>query len=806
MPKAVRKEPKNYGKDALAVLLLAAAAFIVLCLISYHPADPALNSASNVKHIKNLGGVIGAYTSDLLLIVFGIGAYVIAGILFIMSLLQLVGKKLKLRFREIIFYILLLFFASALVHLRFETIDIRGHAVAGGGMIGGLIGELCVHYLNRAGAFIILSALVLLAFMLATHITLINIGDVIYKVAKWAGKGAGIAIAFIANQTALVAKKIPVVLKTIFSIAHGLSKKGDELKSTIKITRPEWSNNKSTASKDVIQLDPIRQKRQQAAAKTASVPAAVNAKSATTAQAGPKILGRADLKPRRRSDDQLKFLQMNCEDYAPPPLSLLDSSDKPKAEVDENALKKQSQFLEKKLLDFQVEGKVTAIHPGPVITMYEFEPSIGTKVNQVTNLEDDLALALGGRSVRVVTHIPGKAALGIEVPNSDRETVWLKDIISSPAFEKSHSKLSFALGASTDGRPMVTDLTKMPHLLVAGATGSGKSVAIHAMITSILYKASPEEVRFILVDPKMLELTPYNGIPHLLLPVVTKPKQAIMAMRWAVKEMERRYRLLSDSGTRNIIGYNEKVRKNEITLISHEKAEEMLSQDKEAVTHTSTLPYVVIIIDELADLMMTVSQEMEETITRLAQMARAAGIHLVLATQRPSVDVITGLIKANFPARISFKTSAKHDSRTILDCIGAETLLGYGDMLFMTPSGGNFIRIHGSFVTETELSRVVSHLKQQGEPIYDESILAQPKESDLLGGDFDDMDEEVYDKAVAMVAETRQASISMIQRRLRIGYNRAARMIERMEAEGIVGPADGSKPREVLVNNFEKPA
>lgn len=794
MPPAVRsmtrKEPIDYGKDVLAVLLIVIAVFVVLCLVSYNPADPALNSISNVKHIKNLGGVVGAYSADILLTVFGISAYVIAALLFVMSLLQLVGRKLKLRVREVIFYVLLLISASSLIHLRFESIDLRGHAIAGGGMIGGLIGEILVGYLNRAGAALILSAAVLLFFMLATHITLVSIGDAVYVAAKWLVKVFGSAAGVIWGYAAQFLKKIPPFIKTVFSIGRQLAKRAAE--KDVEISKP------SGPDAETLNLEPIRQSK---VVPLRPQTAAAAKPQETEAENGPKILARADQKTRRKTDDQLKFLQMNCEGYTPPPLSLLDAPEKQKIKIDEDALKKQSQFLEKKLLDFEVEGKVTAIHPGPVITTYEFEPAVGTKINQISNLEDDLALALGGRSVRVVTHIPGKAAVGVEVPNRDREIVWLKDIISSSHYEKSASHLSLALGVGTDGRPMVTDLTKMPHLLVAGATGSGKSVAIHSIIVSILYKSSPEDVRFILVDPKMLELTPYDGIPHLLLPVVTKPKQTVAALRWAVKEMERRYRLLSACGARHIGGYNEKIRNNEVQIISHEEAGQLLTQDKEAITHTGVLPYIVIIVDELADLMMTVGQEMEEKITRLAQMARAAGIHLILATQRPSVDVITGLIKANFPARIAFKTSSKYDSRTILDTIGSETLLGAGDMLFMTPSGGNLIRIHGSYVTEPEVARIVAHLKQQGQPVYDESILAAPSESGVGAEDFDDMDEEVYDKAVALVAETKQASISMIQRRLRIGYNRAARMIERMEAEGIVGPADGSKPREVLISD-----
>jgi S-DNA-T family DNA segregation ATPase FtsK/SpoIIIE len=814
MPQAVRvakKDALDYGKDVLAVLLLVIATFVVLCLISYNPADPALNSMSNIKQIKNLGGVVGAYTADILLTVFGISAYVVAILLFVMSLLQLVGRKLKLRVREVIFYVLLLTSASSLVHLRFESIDVHGHAVAGGGMIGGLIGELLVGYLNRAGAALILSASVLLFFMLATHITLVDIGDAIYRFSKWAGKGIAAASAAIGTILFKGMKKIPPFVKTIFSIGKNIAARADAADKGVKISRPAGHDDPeetvTLAQDDIVNIDPIRSSRvvpirTQTPPKQAAAPETTEETGGT----GPRILARADTKPHKKRDDQLKFLKMSCEGYTPPPLSLLDAQEKPKMTIDEDALKKQSQFLEKKLMDFEVEGKVTAIHPGPVITMYEFEPAVGTKINQISNLEDDLALAMGGRSVRVVTHIPGKAVVGVEVPNRDRETVWLKDIVSSSHFEKSASKLSLALGVSTDGRPMVTDLTKMPHLLVAGATGSGKSVAIHSMIVSILYKSSPEDVRFILVDPKMLELTPYDGIPHLLLPVVTKPKQTVMSLRWAVKEMERRYRLLSSCGARNILGYNEKIKAKEVATISHEEAQELLAQDKEAITHTGTLPYIVVIIDELADLMMTAGQDIEDAITRLAQMARAAGIHLILATQRPSVDVITGLIKANFPARIAFKTSSKYDSRTILDTIGSETLLGNGDMLFMTPSGGNLIRIHGSLITEPEVTRIVAHLKQQGQPIYNESILAAPADSGTGAEEFDDMDEEVYDKAVALVAETRQASISMIQRRLRVGYNRAARMIERMESEGIVGPPDGSKPREVLVQNVERTA
>ncbi len=776
-----KKQTHNYRREALAILLVIFSIFLTLCLVSYHPADPAFNSVSNIEKIQNLGGVVGAYIADFLFVIFGISAYVVVGVLFTVGLSQLIGRKIKPKIGEAIAYSFLLIFIAALIHIFFETITIHGHLIAGGGIIGGLLGEISVHYLNTVGAVLVLLAGCLVAFMLATHITPSMLLKKIYAGLKKIGTGLITVFSNFGETMYVTSKKIPLVLKKIFEISKQLLTRNQP----VPASAPAKRTIPNTANRNV-----------EKPAKTA-----VFAKP-SPATAGPKILDRADLRTKKSAANQLKFDQM--DGYNPPPISLLDMNDKPKLEVDEDALKKQSLYLEQKLTDFNVKGNVTAIHPGPVITMYEFEPAIGTKINQITNLEDDLALALGGRSVRVLPHLPGKAAVGIEVPNNDREIVSLRDIISSHPFEKSHSKLSIALGAMTDGRPMVTDLTKMPHLLVAGATGSGKSVAIHSMIASLLFKCSPEDLRLILIDPKMLELSTYNGIPHLMLPVVTKPKKSILAMRWAVKEMERRYRLLSNGGARNIIGYNEKVRSGELDLVSEDLAQQMLQQDKEATPHTGPLPYIVIIIDELADLMMTVSNEMEETITRLAQMARAAGIHLILATQRPSVDVITGLIKANFPARIAFRTSARHDSRTILDAIGAETLLGCGDMLFMTPSGGKMVRVHGSFLSEKEVNRIVEHLKKQGAPVYNEEILTAPKETANGFGEIDEEDHEIYDQAIALIAETKQASISMLQRRMRIGYNRAARLIEKMEADGVVGPADGSKPREVLITDIAK--
>ena len=504
-----------------------------------------------------------------------------------------------------------------------------------------------------------------------------------------------------------------------------------------------------------------------------------------------------------------------------PPLSLLDTPPVAEKRLDKEALTMNARLLEKKLKDFGVDGEVVEICPGPVITMYEFAPGPGIKVSRIAGLADDLSMALQALSIRIVAPIPGKGVVGIELPNRDREMVSLREIFNSEEFHKGKMKLPLALGKDIAGTPLVTDLAKMPHLLVAGATGSGKSVAINTMILSLLYTSTPNDVRIIMVDPKMLELSVYEGIPHLLLPVVTNPKKASLALKWAVEEMGRRYRLMSDKGVRNIDSYNKQLEREEKELAENRAKETLVVEeveeqpelaadeaaaiqaflDKDDELDHGHLPYIVVIVDELADLMMVAGREIEESIARLAQMARAAGIHLILATQRPSVDVITGLIKANFPARISFQVSSKIDSRTILDGNGAESLLGAGDMLFLPPGTSRMQRSHGAFVSDAEVQRVVEFLKKQGKPVYEKSIL-EMKASDEKGGGDEEVDDR-YDDAVALVAEAKQASISMVQRRLRIGYNRAARIIEKMEQEGIVGPSDGtSKPREVFINKI----
>lgn len=568
----------------------------------------------------------------------------------------------------------------------------------------------------------------------------------------------------------------------------------------------------------------------------------------------------------KKAQDQFEFVG-DRKSFTLPPLDVLECDKPERSELDKDAFLSTAEKLRAKLADFGIVGEVVEIRPGPVVTMYEFLPGPGIKVSKIAALADDLAMAMEAMRVRIVAPIPGKGVVGIEVPNKDRETVFLKEIAEQDAFIKSASKLTMCVGKDIEGMPYVFDLAKAPHLLIAGTTGSGKSVAVNSMIMSILLKSTPEEVRFIMVDPKMLELSIYEGIPHLLLPVVTDPKKAALALRWAVEEMERRYQLLSEAGVRNIAGYNKLVESSatevkgtagtpeaapkkkskpkkmlvldveggdkpasngdglgvavprdddelheaqgsdapdEVPEVEAEADDEsdvpfVSASDKPEKKELKKLPYIVVIIDELADLMMVASREVETYVARLAQMARASGIHLMVATQRPSTDVVTGVIKANFPTRISFMLRSKPDSMTILGTVGAEALLGMGDMLIMPPTSAHLQRVHGAYVSENEIKKAVDHLKAQGKPVFDESIL-KPRDEDVeSGGEEDELSDELYDQALATVSEMRAVSISMLQRKMRIGYNRAARMIERMERDGVVGAADGAKPREVLI-------
>ena len=472
--------------------------------------------------------------------------------------------------------------------------------------------------------------------------------------------------------------------------------------------------------------------------------------------------------------------------YAFPPLALLDA---PKGErkIDERELMEGARLLEEKCREFSVEGTVVQIHPGPVVTTYEFKPDAGVKYSKITGLADDLCLAMQAESV-LIDRIPGKSTVGIQIPNPNREQISLREMLESDAYKRSQSKLTLALGKTIHGEPFVTDLATMPHLLIAGSTGTGKSVSVNAMLSSILFRATPDDVRLIMIDPKRLELGMYEDIPHLLTPVVVDPKQASNALRWAVREMEERYKTLAAVGVRNIEQYNRNIK-----LAQAEHDGPMVDNNGNEIR---PLPFIVVLIDELADLMMVASNEVEESIARLAQMARAVGIHLILATQRPSVDVITGLIKANLPARVSFRVSSKIDSRTILDGNGAEQLLGKGDMLYLPPASSRVVRVHGPYISEQESARLASFLRKQGKPTYDETITAEDKQT---GGELEFEKDDLYDEAARIVVSSGQASISYLQRRLRIGFSRAARLVDMMEAEGLVSAAVGGKAREVLV-------
>lgn len=780
--------------EVLGILFIALAVFTGLALFSYSPHDPSLNTSNGHALVENLGGVVGAYTADVLISIFGLASYLVVFVFFILGTFFFRESPPSLKITKVFLMFFFLAMASIFCQLQWKAVPLAGEEVMAGGLIGTLIAEPMRTYLNPVGAYLVVVALCLLTFVWGTGISLAK---------------AFIFIKRFVSACVMKLKSLFVIYAARFQktwekyqenkkLAEAAKEKSEKLKKQepVKITIPKPAPGTLTAPvpEKALKLLP---KEKPEAEKEKEEKAALVAPKEDLGE--PKVFARADAgRETKKLEDQLSFAQM-MKGFLLPPLNLLDNPELNQVTVDEESLKRNSKLLEKKLMDFGVEGRVTEIHPGPVITMYEFEPAAGIKVSKIVNLEDDLTLAMGGRSVRIVSHLQGKPAVGIEIPNHSRETVYLKEILADEKFMKAESKLTLCLGKDIEGLPFVSDLQKMPHLLVAGATGAGKSVCLNAIILSMLYKATPEEVRFIFVDPKMLELSIYQGIPHLLLPVVTEPKKAAVSLRWAVAEMERRYKLMSDAQVRNLAGYNKKIEKG---LLKDQVIPLPPGVEGEPMKHDQKLPFIVIVIDELADLMMVAGREVEEYITRLAQMARAAGIHLILATQRPSVDVITGIIKANFPARISFKVSSAHDSRTILDTIGSEHLLGMGDMLFLPPGIAKILRVHGAFVSDSEVTRVVEHLKKQGKPIYDESILnfKDTKET----AEVDDVDDELYDQAVAIVTETRQASISMVQRRLRIGYNRAARLIEKMEAAGILGPADGAKGREVLVSNFSE--
>ncbi|MFW5957531.1 MAG: DNA translocase FtsK [Desulfosalsimonas sp.] len=735
-------------KEIAGIFIFFLVVFTAISLFSYSPADPSFNHASETGRVVNFFGLAGAYTAGLLTGLFGLGAFWVPVLLFLTCIRFYTHDSRMSPWLEASGGILMLVGTGALASLFKDGYVIFGTAYPSGGMIAEPVAVIFHEYANRAGALIILLLVLVIGFILTTGISLISASRNLLRItaAAWSR-----AVIFFQGFFRLLRRfRLPL---------PGISRR--------KGKRQNSESGKDGNKKPSEVGKATGEKTHPSSKLTIQEPAPAKKASAVK-------------KPRQQELESMKIKH----GFRLPPLDFLKDIESETGEVDRQYLQEQSKLLENKLLDFGVQGNVTEVLPGPVITRYEFSPAPGVKINKIVNLSDDLALALKALSVRIIAPIPGKAVIGIEIPNKKREVVGFKDIVSSGVYQKSASRLTIALGKDIVGYPVVADLQKMPHLLIAGATGTGKSVALNTMIASILFKATPEEVKFIMIDPKRIELANYDGIPHLIAPVVTDMKKATNALFWAVREMERRYRLLSEKKVRNVDQYNAKIAKQDVP---------------EGEEPPERLPYVVIIVDELADLMMVSSRDVEVSLTRLAQMARAAGIHLILATQRPSVDVLTGLIKANFPTRLSFQVSSKIDSRTIIDTSGAETLLGDGDMLFLPPGTAKLQRIHGAFVSEDEVTKVIEFLKSQKEPEYDHQVV-EASAPEKEGGNEEDYDER-YDEAVALVTKTGQASISMVQRHLRIGYNRAARIIELMEKEGVVGPSDGVKPREVLVRN-----
>ncbi len=751
-------------RESALIAIGVVALVLFVALVTYSPDDPGYSSTGNTSVVHNRIGPVGAWVADVLFFLFGRPAFlfpVMLGAACWMLFRRVkgepgAGSRANTAVRVCGFF-LVLFSSCGLTTLHWNAGELHETA---GGVVGKLIGISLRDGVGFLGATLLLIAAWMAGLSLAFHVSWLTIID---RLGAWAWS----AVSWVRSS-----------LATRKEVAEGRERK-QARKEAVK------TEQKKAAPREKIRIEPP-----------------------------PPIVEKSE---RVEKERQVPLFDAPKPGELPP-LNLLDDPPERVALYSTEALDALSRLVEMKLKDFGIESEVVAVQPGPVVTRFELRPAPGVKASQITSLAKDLARALSVLSVRVVEVIPGKSVMGLEIANEKREVVTFGEIIRSKAYDDMQSSLALALGKDIGGQPVVADLARMPHLLIAGTTGSGKSVGINAMILSLLYKATAEHVRLIMIDPKMLELSVYEGIPHLLAPVVTDMKQAANALRWCVAEMERRYQLMAALGVRNISGFNKKVKEaNEagkpiLDPVMLQAASNDPTFDQSQIPNLTPLPYIVVVIDELADLMMIVGKKVEELIARLAQKARASGIHLVLATQRPSVDVITGLIKANIPCRIAFQVSAKVDSRTILDQMGAETLLGHGDMLYL-PSGTSMpTRVHGAFVSDSEVHRVVSALKSSTPPDYIEEVLSGPKTpipglkhednegGDLLGGGPDSIEQdELYDEAVKIVTTERKPSISYVQRRLKIGYNRAARLLEGMEAAGIVGQLQANGSREVLV-------
>jgi S-DNA-T family DNA segregation ATPase FtsK/SpoIIIE len=732
-------EANTKKHEFIGILLLIVAVLLLFCLLSYNPRDSSFDSLSLNLAVNNKIGKIGAHVSDFLFQLFGFAAYYLLIPLLVLSWKLVFGREIRTPYFRTLGLLLLIAGTSAALQLF--PMGLTGAGFNPGGVTGVLVVDMLLPNLNKTGAVIVILGALFLGIMASTSLSLGNIFS-------------GFTL------------KIGIPRSGLWEQIQRWRHNRKSVRAVVNIKPPTPHPLDLTPRPTPVKLvAPLPENR-------------IEPVERDSEPEGPR--------PPLTAADRLRSRKFSL-----PPIELLSPSED-SFPISESDLVERARTISAKCAEFGVNGSVTQIHPGPVVTTFEFKPDAGIKYSRITSLVDDLCLGIKAESIRI-DRIPGKATVGIEVPNSQREIIMLRELIESDAFRRSPSKLTLALGKLINGSPYMTDLVRMPHLLIAGATGSGKSVALNCMITSILYKATPDEVRFIFIDPKRLELGLYADIPHLLTPIVTDPAEAANALRWATNEMEIRYKKLARRGVRNIDQYNHLIRSSgtQLSLLDNEPEDE----------YDKALSYVVLVIDELADLMMISTREVEESISRLAAMARAVGIHLILATQRPSVDVITGIIKANFPCRIAFKVASKVDSRTIIDYNGAEQLLGNGDMLFIPPGTSRLTRIHGAYVSEREAQAIVENLCEQGRPTYDDSVLNYGQDQvDESGNPIDvGLRDTLYNDAVRVVVSEGRASTSLLQRRLSIGYGRAAKLIDMMFHNNIVGPADGSKPREILV-------
>ncbi len=780
--------------EALGIFMLGLAALSTLALATYSASDPLVS----MEPVLNGAGVVGANLAGGLLGVLGTGSVFCVAAGAFLGLRMVLGKGTPSSGSR--FWVGSLFVIVSVSSLApFLAEELPGHS---GWLAGGLVGDRLQAFeellLSRWGALLI-NGLILVVGLLS--LTGISTGVALMA----AGRGLQRVGAIGAGAVTLLGSGIlSLAAFTMQSGRRGVAMLGRGWASLV-VWREQRARRGRVAELRAPELPPV----------SAAAPSAPSEKTQEkprprSSKAGdPQIVDHIEERQRTRKPEQENF-EFN-EELSTGPFLLPDTgifARPPEGErtFDRDSLLMNSRILEKKLMDFGVQGRVVRVHPGPVITMYEYEPAAGVKVNKIVGLTDDLTMALRAVSIRIIAPLPGKNVVGIEVPNPARETVYLRSLLDSDSYRKGKSTLTVAMGMDIFGNPISSDLAKMPHLLVAGSTGTGKSVFLNSFLCSLLCRATPDELKLLLVDPKLLELSIYEGIPHLIADVVTNPKHAASALQGVVRKMEERYLMMSSVQVRNIDQFNAKAREHidlgntHFELKSINPPGEDVENDPVHV-QWAPLPYIVVVIDELADLMVSVAKDVEESLQRLAQMARAAGIHLVLATQRPSVDVLTGVIKANFPSRVSFQVSSATDSRTILDQKGAENLLGLGDMLFLPPRTALLERLHAPFVSEKEVGELVKVLRDQGKPVFDEELVRITEEGPA-SADFSDEDaDEMFDPAVAVVTESRNASISYVQRRLKIGYNRAARIIERMESEGMVGPQMGNRPREVLLRD-----